>query len=88
MNSLLDLLYIDDGETIVRNSDIKLILGDSKIQLGKIQSDSIDLVFTSPPYAERRKSTYGGIPAGKYVDWFLPIAEEIKRVLKPTGSFF
>ncbi len=43
--------------------------------------------MTSPPYAERRKHTYGGVPPDRYVDWFLPIAHEIKRVLKPTGSF-
>jgi site-specific DNA-methyltransferase (adenine-specific)/site-specific DNA-methyltransferase (cytosine-N4-specific) len=39
------------------------------------------------PYADRRKSTYGGIHPDKYVQWFLPRAQELKRVLKPTGSF-
>ena len=47
----------------------------------------VDLVFTSPPYADRRSHTYGGLPEEEYVDWFLPRAEQIKRVLKPTGSF-
>ena len=46
------------------------------------------MVFISPPYADRRKNTYGGIPEDKYIEWFNPIAIEIKRVLKPTGSFF
>lgn len=54
----------------------------------KIKSDSIDLVFTSPPYAERRKKIYGGVPENKYFEWFAPIAIEIKRILKPSGSFF
>lgn len=49
---------------------------------------SFDLIFTSPPYAERRKKAYGGIPEERYVEWFLPIARELERVLKPTGSFF
>ncbi len=49
--------------------------------------DSVDLIFTSPPYSDRRKSTYGGVHSSKYVDWFLPISEQLKRVLKPHGSF-
>jgi site-specific DNA-methyltransferase (adenine-specific) len=49
--------------------------------------DSLDLIFTSPPYADRRAKTYGGIKPEKYVEWFLPRAEQFLRVLKPTGSF-
>ena len=69
--------------------DIKtnIILGDSKIELQNIADNSIDLVFTSPPYADQRKKTYGGIHPDKYVDWFLPISEQLLRVLKPTGTF-
>ncbi len=47
----------------------------------------IDLIVTSPPYADQRSHTYGGIHPDKYVDWFLPIASELKRVLKKEGSF-
>lgn len=47
----------------------------------------VDLVITSPPYADSRKKTYGGIPADEYVDWFLPISAELLRVLKPDGTF-
>ena len=43
--------------------------------------------MTSPPYADNRKKTYGGIRTDKYVDWFLPISKELLRVLKPEGSF-
>ena len=49
--------------------------------------DSFDLIFTSPPYADRRAKTYGGIKPEKYVEWFLPRAGQFLRVLKPTGSF-
>jgi len=52
-----------------------------------IPDDSIDLVVTSPPYAERRNGAYGGVHPNKYVAWFLPIAEQLYRVLKPNGSF-
>jgi site-specific DNA-methyltransferase (adenine-specific) len=66
---------------------IKLILGDSAKVLKKIPDNSVDLIITSPPYADQRKSTYGGISVDKYVQWFLPISKELLRVLKPTGTF-
>jgi DNA modification methylase len=49
--------------------------------------ESVDLVVTSPPYADSRKKTYGGIAPDEYVAWFLPITAQLLRVLKPTGSF-
>jgi DNA modification methylase len=49
--------------------------------------ETVDLIVTSPPYADQRKNTYGGIHPDHYVDWFLPIASDLKRVLKPRGSF-
>ncbi|MDR0367993.1 MAG: site-specific DNA-methyltransferase [Bacteroidales bacterium] len=69
--------------------DIKtdLYLGDSKEQLKLLPDNSVDLIVTSPPYADQRKSTYGGIHPDKYVEWFLPISEQLLRVLKPTGTF-
>lgn len=65
-----------------------IVFGFSEVELKKIPSNSVDLIITSPPYAERRKKVYGGVPEDKYVEWFNPIAIEIKRILKPTGSFF
>jgi site-specific DNA-methyltransferase (adenine-specific)/site-specific DNA-methyltransferase (cytosine-N4-specific) len=64
-----------------------LYLGDCREELKKLEDNSIDLIVTSPPYADSRKSTYGGIHPNKYVEWFLPISEELYRVLKPTGTF-
>lgn len=64
-----------------------LYLGDSAEQLKKLPDNSVDLIVTSPPYADQRKSTYGGIHPDKYVEWFLPISKELLRVLKPTGTF-
>ncbi len=64
-----------------------LYLGDCRDVLQNIPDNSVDLIFTSPPYADQRKKTYGGIPPNEYVDWFLPIAKQLLRVLKPTGSF-
>jgi len=69
--------------------DIKaeLYLGDCNEILKELPDNSIDLIFTSPPYADQRKNNYGGILPNKYVEWFLPIAYELLRVLKPTGTF-
>ena len=65
----------------------KILLGDSREALKTIDGDAIDLIVTSPPYADRRKNTYGGIEPEKYVEWFLPISEQLFRVLKPAGTF-
>ncbi|WP_016778202.1 DNA-methyltransferase [Anaerophaga thermohalophila] len=64
-----------------------IIHGDCRDVLKKIPSDSVDLIFTSPPYADQRKTTYGGIKPDEYVNWFLPISKELLRVLKPSGTF-
>ena len=48
--------------------------------------NSVDLIVTSPPYADRRKNTYGGVHPDKYVEWFLPISKQLQRVLKHRGS--
>ncbi|MGH9949048.1 MAG: DNA methyltransferase [Pyrinomonadaceae bacterium] len=66
---------------------ITLFSGDAKVQLSNLPPNSIDLIFTSPPYAERRKNTYGGISQHEYVDWFLPIADELFEVLRSSGTF-
>lgn len=55
--------------------------------LRTMQDNSVDLIVTSPPYADQRKSTYGGVKVDKYVEWFLPITKELLRVLKPDGTF-
>jgi site-specific DNA-methyltransferase (adenine-specific) len=63
-----------------------LFLGDSEQILKKMDDNSVDLIVTSPPYADQRKARYGGIHPEKYVQWFLPITKELLRVLKPTGT--
>lgn len=52
-----------------------------------LPDNCIDLVITSPPYAEQRKATYGGIDANNYPSYMTTIGKEIYRILKPTGSF-
>lgn len=64
-----------------------LILGDCAEKLKEMKQNSVDLIFTSPPYSDCRKNTYGGIHPNKYVDWFMPISKELLRVLKTDGTF-
>jgi len=65
----------------------QIIQGDCEDILKQFPDNSIDLIFTSPPYADQRKNTYGGVKPDDYVDWFLPKTEQFLRVLKPTGTF-
>ena len=73
--------------SFMKGVSAEILLGDSKEILKGIPENSIDLIITSPPYADRRKDTYGGIRPDEYVEWFLPIARELLRILKPTGTF-
>ncbi len=76
-----------------RSSDVpnewldRIIQGDCLAVLPQMPAASVDLIITSPPYADSRKNTYGGIHPDKYVEWFLPISAELLRVLKPDGTF-
>jgi DNA modification methylase len=62
-------------------------LGDSLDLLKATPNDSVNLVFTSPPYALHFKKEYGNVSKEDYVQWFLNFAREIFRVLTPDGSF-
>ncbi len=64
-----------------------ILQGDCQDVLRRLPADCVDLIVTSPPYADRRKSSYGGIHPDRYVEWFMPRIAEFKRVLAPTGSF-
>ena len=66
----------------------KIYLGESLDLLKKLPDNYIDLVITSPPYADIKKYIdFDGIHPDKYVEWFIPYCKEIERVIKPTGSF-
>jgi site-specific DNA-methyltransferase (adenine-specific)/site-specific DNA-methyltransferase (cytosine-N4-specific) len=67
--------------------ETELLFGDAKEKLKELEDNSVDLIVTSPPYADARSKTYGGIHPDDYVDWFLPISEELLRVLRPKGTF-
>ena len=62
-------------------------LGDSRDLLKAMPDASVNLVFTSPPYALHFKKAYGNVSKSDYVDWFLTFAREVHRVLTDDGSF-
>jgi len=68
---------------------IEIRIGDCFDLIKGLEDNSVDLIITSPPYADI--VNYGkNISIKKpneYCDWLLPIFNEIHRVLKPSGSF-
>jgi DNA modification methylase len=66
---------------------IEVLEGDCRDVLSVYPEQTFDLIITSPPYADRRKNTYGGVSPDEYVDWFLERSQQFLRVLKDTGSF-
>jgi len=60
-------------------------IGDSLRALAALESASVDLIVTSPPFGLVRKKDYGNVDADK-VEWFRPFGELFRRVLRPTGS--
>lgn len=85
---------VDTVESYISgNSKFPLfIAGDSLEVLRQFPSDSIDCCITSPPYWQKWEYENGGIGQEptyqQYIDSILAITEEIRRVLKPTGSFW
>lgn len=60
--------------------------GDCIEVMRTLPAESIDAIVTSPPYAEQRKSTYGGIREAEYPEWTVTWMTEARRLLKPNGS--
>ena len=65
----------------------EILTGDCLNILKNYSDNFFNLIVTSPPYADRRNNTYGGIKPNEYVEWFLPRAKEFLRVLRPDGTF-
>lgn len=66
------------------------ICSDCQSELQQLPDNCIDLVFTSPPYADQRiydQEEDSTIDPDDYVSWFADKAREIYRVLKTDGSF-
>jgi site-specific DNA-methyltransferase (adenine-specific) len=68
----------------------EVILGDCLAVLRSLPADSIDVAVTSPPYnIGVAYQTYDDRrPRHEYLAWLAEIGVEIRRVLRPDGSFF
>lgn len=60
---------------------------DSLDLMREIPDSSVKLVVTSPPFALKRKKEYGNVDSEEYLEWILPFAREIRRILQDDGSF-
>jgi DNA modification methylase len=74
-------------EPIYKTEFGALFCADSLEFMRQLPDDAVDLVVTSPPYALHFKKEYGNANQQDYIAWLLPFAKEIKRIIKPTGSF-
>ncbi len=66
---------------LILNGDCQDVLGQ------QVAPGSVNLVVTSPPYADQRAGNYGGVHPDEYVEWFLPRAQAIQDSLAEDGSF-
>lgn len=64
----------------------EILEGDCIDVMRTLPAESVDAVITSPPYAEQRKATYGGVPEADYPAWTVAWMTEARRLLKPNGS--
>ncbi|MGH7410436.1 MAG: DNA-methyltransferase, partial [Candidatus Methylomirabilis sp.] len=55
--------------------------------LAQLEDETVDLVLTSPPFALQRQKTYGNEDQSTYLDWLLSFCQDVRRVLRTTGSF-
>lgn len=82
---LLDYLLSEEHHPL-------FLLGDSLEILASFPPSCIDCCVTSPPYWGQRAYLGGGIGLektyGEYIENLLAIIAQVKRVLKPTGSFW
>lgn len=73
--------------------DIVVYIGDVKKALSKLPTGIVDCVVTSPPYWKQRDYKHADQIGQEdsymeYIERLVDIFSEIKRVLKPTGTFF
>jgi site-specific DNA-methyltransferase (cytosine-N4-specific) len=61
--------------------------GDSLRLISELEDGSVNLVFTSPPFALQRQKEYGNCDEREYVDWLMQFARLLKPKLRDDGSF-
>ncbi len=78
------MLSKGDPQALAQFLQEGIILGDALDLLARLPQSSVDLFFTSPPYADAR--SYSRIHPDNYVEWFLPFAQLMLTAAKESGS--
>ncbi len=63
----------------------QVVCADSRQELTK-HIGEVDLIVTSPPYADARRHHYDSIHPDKFAEWFLTFHHPFLNALKPNGS--
>lgn len=66
-------------------NNCQILHGDCQRELHAFVNQ-VDLIVTSPPYADARKQHYDSISPNDYADWFISFHNTFWHALKPTGS--
>jgi len=90
MDAMIDIFTSSDLNKV--NNDVScVILGDSISALGRIKTDSVDLIFADPPYGIGKnfgvaKDSFSCLE--EYVEWCKLWIDECMRVLKSNGTMY
>ena len=76
-----------EGGTTVESRDASctVVCGDSREEL-KAYAGLVDLIVTSPPYADARRRHYDSVHPDEFAGWFMTFHEPFWNALKPSGS--
>ena len=64
----------------------QILHADASDVLRSLDSRSVDLIMTSPPFGLLKEKEYGNVSSEAYIQWFAPFATDMKRILKNSGS--
>jgi DNA modification methylase len=79
--------YTNGKLELIHGTDLgQAYAGDSLDLMSEIESQSVNLIMTSPPFGLVRKKSYGNEDSEHYIQWIRPFAKEFKRILKEDGS--
>lgn len=67
------------------NATCSVIHADSRDVLKTLEG-RVDLIVTSPPYADARHKHYDSVHPDHFVEWFMTFHDPFFKALKPTGS--
>jgi len=81
-----DVWVADDGFCVVCGDCTDPAVWQSLLNYADVQQ--VQLVVTSPPYAQQRSAKYGGVRTDEYVDWWADVQSCVRDNIAEDGSFF